>query len=143
MSSQGTIFHLLPALLFGKFFAQKRQSFCVLFVIMKSSFLSGLEFAYSQAPANMKSCLQAAWLMTVAFGNLIVVIEAESHIFTNQTTEFFFFAAMLFVVMLIFMVMSIFYQYVDLPVVEPAAPVAVDTSNDKTAIVQMDELAQI
>lgn len=105
--------------------------------------ITGLEFAYSQAPANMKSCLQAAWLMTVAFGNLIVVIEAESHIFTNQTTEFFFFAAMLFVVMLIFMVMSIFYQYVDLPVVEPAAPVAVDTSNDKTAIVQMDELAQI
>lgn len=103
----------------------------------------GLEFAYSQAPASMKSCLQAAWLMTVAFGNLIVVIEAESHLFTNPMTEFFFFAAMLFVVMLVFVVMSVFYQYVESPSAGPSVPIPVDMNDDRMGILDMDELAQI
>lgn len=30
-----------------------------------------------QAPANMKSVLQGGWLLTVAFGNVIVLIVAE------------------------------------------------------------------
>jgi dipeptide/tripeptide permease len=34
--------------------------------------ITGLEFAYSQAPSTMKSVCQSAWLMTVAFGNLLV-----------------------------------------------------------------------
>ena len=80
--------------------------------------------------------------MTVAFGNLIVVIEAESHLFTNLMTEFFFFAAMLFVVMLVFVVMSVFYRYVESPSVEPSVPVPVDMNNDRMGIMDMDELAQ-
>ena len=116
-------------------------NFHFLFVII--ILIIGLEFAYSQAPASMKSCLQAAWLMTVAFGNLIVVIEAESHLFTNQMTEFFFFAAMLFVVMLVFVVMSIFYHYVESPSAEPPVPIPVDVDNDRMGILDMDELAQI
>ncbi|PJF17277.1 hypothetical protein PSACC_02898 [Paramicrosporidium saccamoebae] len=36
--------------------------------------VTGLEFAYSQAPASMKSVCQAGWLLTVAGGNLIVII---------------------------------------------------------------------
>ncbi|XP_073229482.1 solute carrier family 15 member 2-like [Porites lutea] len=105
--------------------------------------ITGLEFAYSQAPVSMKSCLQAAWLMTVAFGNLIVVIVAESHIFSNQTTEFFFFAAMLFVVMLVFMAMSLFYRYVDSPAGQSTVPIPVDINDDTVGITDMDELAQI
>ena len=31
-----------------------------------------------QAPSTMKSVIQAAWLLTVAFGNLIVIIVAEA-----------------------------------------------------------------
>ena len=81
--------------------------------------------------------------MTVAFGNLIVVIEAESHLFTNQMTEFFFFAAMLFVVMLVFVVMSIFYHYVESPSAEPPVPIPVDVDNDRMGFIDMDELAQI
>ena len=46
--------------------------------------ISGLEFAYSQAPASMKAICQAAWLWTVAFGNLVVVIIAESKLFDSQ-----------------------------------------------------------
>lgn len=39
---------------------------------------------FSQAPASMKSVVQAAWLLTVAFGNLIVVIVADLEIFKYQ-----------------------------------------------------------
>ena len=46
--------------------------------------ISGLEFAYSQAPASMKAICQAAWLWTIAFGNLVVVIIAKSKLFDNQ-----------------------------------------------------------
>lgn len=46
--------------------------------------ISGLHFAYSQAPASMKSVLQAGWLMTVAGGNLIVVIIAEGQLIKDQ-----------------------------------------------------------
>merc|ERR1712200_353122 len=36
--------------------------------------ITGLEFSYSQAPESMKSVLQACWLLTVAFGNIIDMI---------------------------------------------------------------------
>lgn len=49
--------------------------------------VTGLEFAYSQAPASMKSLLQASWLLTVAFGNVIVVIIAELKFFQSQAYE--------------------------------------------------------
>lgn len=39
--------------------------------------VTGLEFSYSQAPTSMKSVLQAGWLLTVAIGNLFVVIVAK------------------------------------------------------------------
>lgn len=46
--------------------------------------VTGLSFAFTQAPVSMKSLLQAGWLMTVAFGNLIVVIVAEAKFFDRQ-----------------------------------------------------------
>ena len=35
----------------------------------------------------MKSCIMAAWLLTVSFGNLIVVIFAEARFFYNMVSE--------------------------------------------------------
>ena len=34
--------------------------------------------AYQQAPPSMKSILTAVWLLTVCFGNIIVIIVAEA-----------------------------------------------------------------
>lgn len=48
--------------------------------------VTGLEFAFTQAPISMKSLLTAAWLLTVAFGNLIVVIVAEISLFDSQVS---------------------------------------------------------
>merc|ERR1719391_804474 len=76
------------------------------FVITASEVMfsvTGLEFSYSQAPASMKSVLQAAWLLTVAFGNIIVIIVAEAKAFNDQASEFFMFAVLMIVDMFIFM----------------------------------------
>ncbi|XP_069576930.1 solute carrier family 15 member 2 [Brachyistius frenatus] len=74
--------------------------------------ITGLEFSYSQAPTNMKSVLQAGWLLTVAFGNVIVLIVAEGA-GLEQWKEFLLFAGLLLGVCIIFSIMAYFYTYVD------------------------------
>lgn len=46
------------------------------FICCRLHFRSGLSFVF-QAPNSMKSVLQSFWLLTVAFGDLIVVILAS------------------------------------------------------------------
>lgn len=43
----------------------------------------------SQAPSNMKSVLQAGWLLTVAVGNIIVLIVAEAAKLPDQVGAFY------------------------------------------------------
>ncbi|XP_062908586.1 solute carrier family 15 member 2 isoform X3 [Mobula hypostoma] len=74
--------------------------------------ITGVEFSYSQAPINMKSVLQSGWLLTVAFGNIIVVIVAKSA-FMEQWEEFVLFACLLIAVSIIFSIMAYFYTYVN------------------------------
>ncbi|XP_037096164.1 solute carrier family 15 member 2 [Syngnathus acus] len=74
--------------------------------------ITGLEFSYSQAPANMKSVLQAGWLLTVAFGNVIVLIVAEGA-GLEQWKEFLLFAILLLAVCTAFSVMAHLYTYVN------------------------------
>uniref|UniRef100_F7BBU0 Solute carrier family 15 member 1 n=2 Tax=Ornithorhynchus anatinus TaxID=9258 RepID=F7BBU0_ORNAN len=75
--------------------------------------VTGLEFSYSQAPSNMKSVLQAGWLLTVAVGNIIVLIVAGAGQFSEQWVEYFLFAGLLLVVCVIFAIMAYYYQYVN------------------------------
>ncbi|KAM4795967.1 solute carrier family 15 member 1 [Rhinophrynus dorsalis] len=75
--------------------------------------VTGLEFSYSQAPSNMKSVLQAGWLLTVAVGNIIVLIVAGASGLGEQWAEYILFAALLVAVCIIFAVMAYFYTYVD------------------------------
>ncbi|XP_051876961.1 solute carrier family 15 member 2 [Pristis pectinata] len=74
--------------------------------------ITGVEFSYSQAPLNMKAVLQSGWLLTVAFGNIIVVIVAKSA-FMEQWQEFVLFACLMIAVSIIFSIMAYFYTYVD------------------------------
>uniref|UniRef100_A0A452H3E5 Solute carrier family 15 member 2 n=1 Tax=Gopherus agassizii TaxID=38772 RepID=A0A452H3E5_9SAUR len=74
--------------------------------------ITGLAFSYSQAPVSMKSVLQAGWLLTVAFGNVIVLIVAQAALL-EQWAEFVLFACLLFAVCIIFSIMGYFYISVD------------------------------
>ena len=65
--------------------------------------ITGIEFAYSQAPHSMKSVVQAFWLLTTAFGNVIVIFVAEAGTFDDRSSEFFMFACLMLVDMAIFM----------------------------------------
>lgn len=50
--------------------------------------------------------------MTVALGNVIVVIIAEAKFFQSQANEFFLFAVMMFIDMAIFGLLAMRYKYV-------------------------------
>jgi len=81
------------------------------FVITASEIMisvTGLEFSYSQAPDSMKSVVQAAWLLTVAFGNIIVIIVASAKAL-DQASEFFMFAILMMLDM--FFLMFLAYRY--------------------------------
>ncbi|OQV15160.1 putative Solute carrier family 15 member 1 [Hypsibius exemplaris] len=77
--------------------------------------VSGLAFAYSQSPASMKAVLQAGWLMTTAFGNVIVIIISGGQLVKDQATEFFVFAALIAAFAVLFAIMTRFYTYVEQP----------------------------
>jgi solute carrier family 15 oligopeptide transporter 1 len=72
-----------------------------------------MDFSYAEGPPSMKAVMQSAWLMTVAFGNLIVVIIAELQIFDKQWKEFFLFAGLMFLDMVVFAYMAYKYEPTD------------------------------
>lgn len=72
--------------------------------------VTGLAFSYSQAPDTMKSVLQACWLLTVAFGNAILMIVVEIKFFESQAYEFLLFAVLMFADMIIFIILARQYK---------------------------------
>jgi len=54
----------------------------------------------------MKSVLTSIWLFTVSIGNIIVLIVAEAQGFEKQSDEFFFFAGLIFVAAILFMILA-------------------------------------
>ncbi|XP_014761080.2 peptide transporter family 1 isoform X1 [Drosophila ananassae] len=76
--------------------------------------VTGLEFSFTQAPPSMKSVLQACWLLSVAIGNMIVVVIAEFKFTSSQSGEFALFACLMLVDMMIFLWLARSYQYKNL-----------------------------
>jgi proton-dependent oligopeptide transporter, POT family len=54
--------------------------------------VTGLEFAYTQAPRTMKSVIQSFWNLTTAAANLAVAL-ASALVFFSGTALFFYYAA--------------------------------------------------
>lgn len=79
--------------------------------------VTGLAFSYAEAPVSMKSVLQSCWLLTVAFGNVIDIIIIGARGFSSQAHEFFLFAGLMFVDMIIFMILA--YRYKSIPTGNP------------------------
>ena len=81
---------------------------------------TGLEFAYTQAAKSMKSIIMSFWLLTVAAGNGLVALitkfgGAGSHDASVTPGRFLLYALITFTVSAVFVVVSLFYRYRDVP----------------------------
>jgi len=63
--------------------------------------ITGLEFAYTQAPKAMKSTIMSFWLLTVFIGNLLDAYVAQVNVFQGAM-YFYFFAGLMFLVSILF-----------------------------------------
>jgi proton-dependent oligopeptide transporter, POT family len=73
--------------------------------------ITGLEFAYTQAPKRMKSTIMGFWLLTVSAGNVLVAIMAKSE---KPDTHFFLtFAALMAGAGVLFGIRALFYKQHD------------------------------
>jgi POT family proton-dependent oligopeptide transporter len=73
--------------------------------------VTGLEFAYTQAPRRMKSLIMGFWLMAVSLGNIIVALTAHWFEHLKAVDFFWTFAAMMFAAAFLFGLRAAFYQY--------------------------------
>jgi POT family proton-dependent oligopeptide transporter len=74
--------------------------------------ITGLEFAYTQAPRSMKSSVMSIWLLTVFFGNLLTayVSKLENLLPVASASYFMFFAGLMAVFAFIFWYMGTNYK---------------------------------
>ena len=85
---------------------------------------TGLEFAFREAAPEMKSLVMSFWLLTIAFGDLLVVAvtklfaSASDHAASVSTNRFLLYAGMTFVVAILFSLVATFYKYRDLSAAE-------------------------
>ena len=86
--------------------------------------ITGLEFAYTQAPTRMKSTIMGFWLLSVSLGNVLVAAVTKAQgwllpLFTTVDPEtgptltqfFWFFAGFMAAAALLFGLRSAFYKY--------------------------------
>ena len=72
--------------------------------------VTGLEFAYTQAPRAMKSTIMGFWLLLVTFGNLIVAFLAPLQAKYALSEFFWLFSGLMGAAAVVFMVLAYFYQ---------------------------------
>merc|ERR1719334_509791 len=102
---------LLPAFTLN-IFLQVPQIF-VLSVAEIMVSITGIAFAYSQAPESMKSLLQAGWFLTIFGGNFIDVIIISSKSIKILWVELLFFAGLIFLSIIPFILLARRYKYVN------------------------------
>lgn len=76
-------------------------------------YLPGSEFSYGQAALSMKSILQACWLTSVAFGNVLDMIISMLELFHDAAIEYFFYAGLMFISTIVFILLANSYKYID------------------------------
>jgi POT family proton-dependent oligopeptide transporter len=97
------------------------QTFPYLILTLAEVLISttGLEFAFREAAPGMKSTIMSFWLLTVAFGNLLVTAitkvlsHADNPAAAVSTSRFLLYAGLTFVVAILFSIIARNYRYRD------------------------------
>jgi dipeptide/tripeptide permease len=84
--------------------------FAVLALSENFLFTSLLNFAYAEAPSSMKSVMTACVFVTIALGNLIIVISSGFKMFESQVYEFMFFVIILVIDLIGFIFLAIKFE---------------------------------
>ncbi|XP_044017460.1 solute carrier family 15 member 1-like [Aphidius gifuensis] len=94
--------------------------------------VTGLEFAFTQAPGTMKSLLQASWVLTTAIGNLLVSVISAFKLFNSKVYEAYFYVVLMVIAMSVFTLMTRFYEYADSEKIEETEEIQSSSeANDK------------
>ena len=72
--------------------------------------VTGLEFAYTQAPRAMKSTMMGVWLLCVTFGNVLVAFLAPMEAILELSQFFWVFTGLMVGAALLFAVLAYFYK---------------------------------
>ncbi|GFQ92799.1 hypothetical protein TNCT_1141 [Trichonephila clavata] len=108
--------------IFSSFFLNHKLQLSILYQLPQIVFLScgevmfsvtGLKFTYSQAPSSLKSVVQAIWLVTNGVGNVLVIILDEVMNIPDQSNQYFVYAAIMFMSIMVFACLGHLYIYVD------------------------------
>jgi len=71
--------------------------------------ITGLEFAYSEAPAGMKSTMMAAWYVVISLGDLVAGVVLSLNRFEGEG-QYYFFAGLTVVASVLFIPLAIRYD---------------------------------
>jgi POT family proton-dependent oligopeptide transporter len=72
--------------------------------------VTGLEFAYTQAPRTMKSTMMGFWLLCVTGGNILVAFLAPMETILELSEFFWIFTGLMSGAAVIFAVLAFFYK---------------------------------
>uniref|UniRef100_A0A915J3N0 Uncharacterized protein n=1 Tax=Romanomermis culicivorax TaxID=13658 RepID=A0A915J3N0_ROMCU len=96
--------------------------------------VAGMEFAYSQASASMKSVMQAVYLVACMFGNILAMITSGTKLFPNAAVEFFVYASFMLILITFFLSFAGRYTYKEEDEVEEALGSAAMAKNGNDKI---------
>lgn len=81
--------------------------FAVLALSENFLFTSLLNFAYAEAPSNMKSVMTACVFVTIALGNFVIIFISGFKLFESQVVEFAFFIVLLLLDLIVLIILTI------------------------------------
>lgn len=87
--------------------------FTIIAVAEIFTYLSHLNFAYKEAPANMKPVMMSLLYLSMAAGDMIVAIISGISLFKSQTYEYSFFECLILVDVIILAFLARNYKHVD------------------------------
>ena len=75
--------------------------------------VTGVEWAYTEAPPSMKAIMNACWVLTTCIGNLIDLVIVSLKFTREQSNEYFIFAGLMTGAAISFLLLAIYYyEYV-------------------------------